>query len=156
MALNNDVIATMLAQSHTIAVVGLSDKPHRASHEVASYLQQHGYRIVPINPACAGTTILGEPCYPSLIEAADALARKGQKLDIIDCFRRSDAIGPVVDEAILVSAPYVWMQLGVINDEAAGKARAAGIGVIMDRCIKIEHAHWLAATRDDASHKGTP
>ena len=128
-------IAALLADSHTIAVVGLSAKPDRPSHGVAKYLQEHGYRIIPVNPAYAGTYILGEYCNASLKEAAAAA-----KIDIVDCFRKSECIAPIVDDAIAIGARCVWMQLGVIDHVAAARAQAAGLAVVMDKCIKIEHA----------------
>lgn len=133
----NDITA-LLANSHTIAVVGLSAKSDRPSHGVAEYLQQHGYRIIPVNPTYAGTHILGEYCYSSLKDAA-AVA----KIDIVDCFRKSEHIAPVVDDAIAIGARCVWMQLGVINHVAAARARAAGLAVVMSKCIKIEHAMYM-------------
>lgn len=131
--------ALLPASATVIAVVGLSAKPNRPSHEVASYLQLNGYRIIPVNPTYAGTHILGELCHATLIEAAEALVAEGRTVAIVDCFRKSSEIGPIVDEAITIHAPCVWMQLGVINQDAAERARAAGMRVIMDRCIKIEH-----------------
>jgi predicted CoA-binding protein len=130
-------IARILLDHRIIAVVGLSDKPERASHHVAEYLQRVGYRIVPVNPACAGKSVLGEPCYASLIEAAAAIAP--EKIGIVDCFRRSEEILPVAQEAVAIGAPVVWMQQGVINEEAAALARGAGLQVVMDSCLKIEH-----------------
>ncbi|MEO8839016.1 MAG: CoA-binding protein [Herbaspirillum sp.] len=130
---------TETAAPIVIAVVGLSMKPDRPSHEVAAYMQHHGYRVVPVNPMYAGTYILNEPCYATLPEAAAALKLQDQRIDIVDCFRKSSAIGPIADEAIAIGAPCLWLQLGVINQAAADKASAAGIQVIMDRCIKIEH-----------------
>jgi predicted CoA-binding protein len=124
-----------------IAVAGLSVKPNRPSHEVAQYMQSHGYRIIPVNPTYAGTYILGELCYESLSEAAAALEAEDRRIGIVDCFRKSSEVGAIVDEAIELGVRCVWMQLGVIDDAAASRARAAGITVIMDRCIKIEHAH---------------
>lgn len=123
-----------------VAVVGLSADIARPSHEVARYLQSQGYRIIPVNPKYAGTCILGEHCFKSLTEAAAALAREGRKIGIVDCFRKSSEVGAIVDEAITLGAPCIWLQLGVIDAAAAARARAAGITVIMDRCIKIEHA----------------
>ena len=134
-----EAIARLLTDSHTIAVVGLSDNPDRASHEVAQYLQEHGYRIVPVNPKLAGGEILGERCYASLTEAGAALAADGIKIDIVDCFRKSDAIEPIADEAIAIGAGALWTQLDIVNEQAAAKARAAGLDVVMDRCLKIEH-----------------
>jgi len=123
-----------------IAVVGLSNRPDRPSYEVSAYMQHHGYRIVAVNPMYAGTQILGEYCYANLRDAAAALAGSGLKIDIVDCFRKSADIPPVVDEAIAIGATCVWMQQGIVNEAAAAKAQEAGLVVIMDRCIKIDHA----------------
>jgi predicted CoA-binding protein len=135
----NNSIPELLQHSRTIAVVGLSAKTSRPSHEAAHYMQRNGYRIIPVNPTYAGTHILGELCYTSLRDAATALSKENVKIDIVDCFRKSDAIPPIVDEAIAIGAQCVWMQLGIVNEEAAAKACANGIEVVMDRCIKIEH-----------------
>lgn len=132
-------IPQILTDSKTIAVVGLSIKPERASHEVAEYLQSQGYRILPVNPSYAGQEILGEPVYASLQEAADALALNGQRIDIVDCFRKPEDIPPLAREAIAVRAGCLWMQLGIENQQAADLARAAGLDVVMDHCLKIEH-----------------
>jgi uncharacterized protein len=132
-------IQEILTGSRTIAVVGLSSNPDRPSHEVAEYMQGHGYRIVPVNPAYAGTHILGEPCYASLHEAAAALTKEGAGIDIVDCFRKSEQVGTAVDEAIAIGARCVWLQLGVVDVQAAARAENAGLKVVMDRCIKIEH-----------------
>jgi predicted CoA-binding protein len=132
-------IAQILNDSKNIAVVGLSDKPDRASHGVAQYLQEHGYRIVPVNPSYAGQQILGEMVYASLQEAADALAANGRGIDIVDCFRKSEDIPPLARDAIAIRAGCLWMQLGIENQPAADLARAAGLDVVMDHCIKIEH-----------------
>jgi uncharacterized protein len=125
-------IAHILEHFRTIAVVGISAKPHRDSHEVAAYLQRHGYRIVPVNPN--ETEVLGERCYPSLTEAA-----RHERIDLVDCFRNSADIPPLVDEAIAIGAKAVWMQLGVRHAEAAVKAEFAGLWVVQDRCIKLDH-----------------
>ncbi len=132
-------IAQILNDSKTIAIVGLSNKPDRASNEVAAYLQQNGYRIVPVNPSYAGETILGEQVYATLQEAADALAGNGQRIDIVDCFRKSEDIPPIARDAIAVRAGCLWMQLDIENQAAADLARAAGLDVVMNHCIKIEH-----------------
>jgi predicted CoA-binding protein len=132
-------IIQILQESQTIAVVGLSNNPDRASHEVAEYLQQHGYRIVPVNPVYAGQQILGEPVYATLQEAADALAPQGRRIDIVDCFRKAEDIVPIAKDAIAVRAGCLWMQLGIENQAAADLARAAGLEVVMNRCTKIEH-----------------
>ncbi len=136
-------IASLLREVRTIAVVGLSPDPQRASHEVASYLQAHGYRIIPVNPVCAGSTVLGEHCYPSLTMAGKAMREQGLKIDLVDCFRKSDAIEAIADEAIAIAAGALWMQFGVINHVATKKAQAAGLHVVMDRCIKIDHANII-------------
>ncbi len=137
----NISIAALLTRSHTIAVVGLSAKMNRPSHDVAAYLQRNGYRIVPVNPTYAGTHILDELCYATLSDAARALSKENINIDIVDCFRKSDDIPPIADEAIAIGVDCLWMQLGIINEEAAAKARAAGVAVVMDRCLKIEHMH---------------
>jgi uncharacterized protein len=128
----------ILGTCKTLAVVGLSPQWHRPSFFAAKYMQGHGYRIVPVNPAA--TEILGERSYPSVTAAAEALAAQGQRIDLVDCFRKSADIPPIADEAIAIGARCLWLQIGVINEPAAAKARAAGLDVVMDRCVKIEHA----------------
>ena len=128
----------ILGSCKTIAVVGLSPQWHRPSFFVAKYVQAHGYRLVPVNPSA--TEILGERCYPSVTAAAEALAAQGQKIDMVDCFRRTEDIPPIADEAIAIGAKCLWQQIGVVNEEAAAKARAAGLDTVMNRCVKIEHA----------------
>jgi predicted CoA-binding protein len=128
----------ILGANRTLAVVGLSPQWHRPSFFAAKYMQAHGYRIVPVNPSAS--EILGERCYPSVTAAAEAFARQGAAIDMVDCFRRSEDIPPIADEAIAIGAKCLWMQLGVVNEAAAAKARAAGMDVVMDRCVKIEHA----------------
>ena len=130
-------IPQILEDSKTIAVVGMSNKPERASHGVAQYLQQQGYRVIPVNPSYAGQEILGEKVYASLQDAAAAI---GSGIDIVDCFRKSEDMLPVARDAVAVRAGCLWMQLGVVNQEAADLAKAAGLDVVMDRCMKIEHA----------------
>ncbi|MDQ9169504.1 CoA-binding protein [Oxalobacteraceae bacterium R-40] len=132
-------IPELLSRYRTIAVVGLSASPERPSHGVAKYLQAHGYRIVPVNPSYTGTLILGEPCFPTLAEASEALQASGEKIEIVDCFRKATEVAPIVRDAIAIGAKCVWMQLGVVNEQAAAAARNAGLEVVMDRCIKIEH-----------------
>ena len=114
-----------------IAVVGLSSDPSRASYGVARYMQRHGYQVIPVNPN--ESEILGERAYPSLSDLAE-------RPDVVDVFRRPEHVAAVVDEAIAVGAKAIWLQLGVIDEQAAQKARDAGLLVVMDRCIKIEHA----------------
>ena len=128
----------ILGTCKTIAVVGLSPQWHRPSFFAAKYMQAHGYRIVPVNPTA--TEILGERCYPSVTEASRALAAEGSRIDMVDCFRKSEDIPPIAQEAIDIGAKCLWMQIGVINEASAEKARAAGLDVVMDRCVKIEHA----------------
>lgn len=123
-------IARIRRQSTTWAVVGCSPDPSRTSHRIAAYLQGLGYRIIPVNPNAHGE-ILGEPVAGRLVEV-------GEPIDVVDVFRRSSAAGAVVDEAIAVGAKAVWLQLGVIDEEAAERARAAGLDVVMDTCPKME------------------
>jgi len=133
-----NTIAQILHSAKTIAVVGLSDKPERASYGVAHYLQEHGYRILPVNPSMAGRQILGETVFGTLQEAAASLGAGG-KIDIVDCFRKPDAIVPIARDAIAIGAGCLWMQLEIENEEAAGLARDAGLDVVMNHCLKIEH-----------------
>lgn len=123
-----------LDQCRVIAVVGLSPKTHRDSHQVSLYMQRHGYRIIPVNPAAQ--EILGERCYPSLSEAA-----QHERIDLVNCFRNAEDIPPIAQEAIAIGAKALWLQLGIVNDAAAQAARAAGLMVVQDRCLKIERAH---------------
>ena len=132
-------IAQILKDSKTIAVVGLSNKPERASFGVAEYLQQQGYRVIPVNPAYEGQEILGERVFADLQAAADALATSGTRIDIVDCFRKSEDIPPLARDAIAIRAGCLWMQLDIENQAAADLARAAGLDVVMNHCLKIEH-----------------
>ncbi|HBI67758.1 MAG TPA: CoA-binding protein [Massilia sp.] len=132
-------IAQILKDSKTIAIVGLSNKPERASFGVAEYLQQQGYRIIPVNPAYEGQDILGERVYADLQAAADALAPSGTRIDIVDCFRKSEDIPPLARDAIAIRAGCLWTQLEIENQAAADLARAAGLDVVMNHCLKIEH-----------------
>lgn len=117
---------------HTIAVVGLSPKPHRDSYRVSQYMQARGYRIVPINPNA--TEVLGEKAYANLTEAA---AQEG--IDLVNCFRNSEDIPPIAAEAIAIGAKGLWLQIGVAHDDAAAQAQAAGLAVVQDRCLMVEH-----------------
>jgi uncharacterized protein len=132
-------IEQILHTAKNIAVVGMSDKPERASHEVATYLQRQGYRILPVNPAYAGREILGERVHATLQEAADTLAQDGQHIDVVDVFRKPEEVPSVAKDAIDVRAGALWMQLGIENQVAADLARAAGLDVVMDHCMLIEH-----------------
>ncbi len=123
-------IADLLQQARTIAVVGLTDSPLRPSYGVSSYMQSQGYRIIPVNPNI--TESLGEKAYASLLEVPE-------KIDIVNIFRRPEAVPEVVDQAIQLKVPAIWMQEGVVHEEAAERARQAGIFVVMDRCILKEH-----------------
>jgi predicted CoA-binding protein len=123
-------IRALLERSKVVAVVGLSDRPERDSHGVARYLQRAGYRVIPVNPQA--TEILGEKAYADLRDVPD-------KIDVVDIFRRPEFVPDIVDAAIAVGAQAVWMQLGVVHEEAAARARAAGLEVVMDRCIAVEH-----------------
>lgn len=126
-------IKRILETCRTIAVVGLSHRPFRASHGVSLYMQQQGYRIIPVNPE--ETEVLGEKAYARLEDVPE-------RIDLVDIFRRSEFVAPIVDSAIRVGAKAVWMQEGVEDAQAAGKARAAGLLVVMDRCILKEHRRF--------------
>lgn len=121
----------ILGETRTIAVVGLSRNWHRPSNFAAKYMQDHGYTVIPVNPAY--DEVLGVTCYPSLADIP-------VEVDMVDCFRRSEDIPPLAEQAIAIGARVLWLQLGVVNVEAAARARAAGLDVVMDRCVKIEHA----------------
>ena len=132
MPASDDELRRILTQARTIAIVGLSDKPERDSNEVARYLRTQGYRIVPVNPALG--EVLGERSFPSL-----SAIPADRPIDVVDIFRRSDQVPPIVDEAIARHAPVIWMQLGVEHPEAAARARAAGTVVVENRCLMVEH-----------------
>jgi predicted CoA-binding protein len=125
-----DPIAELLKRTKTVAVVGLSDNPLRPSHGVSAYMQSHGYHIIPVNPQI--DSCLGEKAYPSLLDIPE-------KIDIVNIFRRPEYVEEIVDQAIQLQVPAVWMQEEVIHEKAAEKARQAGIFVVMDRCILKEH-----------------
>lgn len=130
-----DPILALLARTQTIAVVGLSNNPLRPSYGVAAYMQSHGYRIIPVNPRISES--LGETSYATLADVPE-------KIDLVNIFRRSEYVDEIVDQAIQLKAPAVWMQEEVINERAAEKARQAGIFVVMDRCILKEHIERFA------------
>lgn len=136
-------IARILQDARIIAIVGMSDKPERASHQVADYLIGHGYHVVPVNPALAGQDVLGQRAFATLAEAAASVAPK--RIDIVDCFRKSEDIVAIAEEAVAIKAGCLWLQLDVINEEAASIARAAGLDVVMDHCTKIEHRNLPVA-----------
>jgi hypothetical protein len=120
----------ILSSSRVVAMVGLSPKPDRPSYRVACYLREQGYRIIPVNPGAR--EILGEPCYPDLSSIPEPV-------DVVDIFRRAEEVSAIVEEAIKIGAKAVWMQEGVVNEEAAARAREAGLLVVMDRCMLKEH-----------------
>ena len=124
-------IAELLANTRTIALVGASDRPDRPSYGVMRFLQSHGYRVFPVNPQITGEHVHGEYVWRELSQI-------GEPIDMVDIFRRPQAAGEAVDEAIAAGAKSVWLQIGVINEEAAARAEAAGLKVVMDRCPKIE------------------
>ena len=128
--LPDNEIKEILQRAHTIAVVGLSDQPNRDSNGVARFLQRNGYRIIPVNPRV--NVVLGEKSYSSI-------AGVPEKIDVVNIFRRPDAVPEIVDQAIQLKVPTIWMQETVVNDAAAQRARASGIFVVMDRCILKEH-----------------
>jgi len=123
----------ILHDCRRIAVVGISAEWHRPSFFVGKYLLEHGYTMIPVNPRY--TEVLQQPCFPDLVTAA----RAAGPIDLVDCFRKSGEIGPLADQAIAIGAKCLWMQLGVVNQDAKDRARAAGLDVVMDRCVKIEH-----------------
>ncbi len=137
--MQTDDTREILRRFRTFGVVGLSPDPQRNSHLVARFLQEHGYRVIPVHPAAE--TILGEKCYRSLRDIPVAV-------EVVDIFRRSETVPPVVDEAIAIGAKVIWMQLGVVHAEAAEKARRAGLLVVMDHCPVIEYRrHFGSAPR---------
>lgn len=124
-------IERILREARTVAVVGLTDDPARPSYFVPAYLQENGFRIIPVNPTLSGS-VLGEPVRASLADIEEPI-------DVVQIFRRSEAVVPIVDEAIAVGAKAVWMQLGISNEEAAVRAREAGLDVVMNQCMKVQH-----------------
>lgn len=135
MADDSDIptLRRILHDSRRVAIVGISAEWHRPSFFVGKYLLEHGYTMIPVNPKYE--TVLGQRCYPNLRVARE----KAGPIDVVDCFRRAEEIEHLVDEAIAIGAKTVWMQLTIVNEAAARKARAAGLDVVMDRCMKIEH-----------------
>jgi predicted CoA-binding protein len=131
---DSEKVRRILRRSKTIAVVGLSAQWHRPSYFAAKYMQEHGYRVIPVNPTYP--EILGEKSYPSLRDIPE-------KVDIVDCFRKSAEIPAIADDAIAIGAKVLWMQLGVENGDARRKAEAAGLEVVENRCVKIEHGRFF-------------
>ncbi len=136
------LIDEMLKAAKTIAVVGISNKPERASYHIANYLAKQGYRVVPVNPALSEAVVNGQvlTSYPTLEDAQVALAAEGAKIDLVDVFRASDAVPAIVEDVIRLHIPYLWLQDGVQHDEAVAKAEAAGVKAIQNDCIFREHA----------------
>ena len=125
-----DELRDILKATKTIVVVGLSDKPDRPSHTIPAYLQRQGYRIIPVNPNLS--EVLGEKTYASLRDIPEPV-------DVVEIFRRAEDVPPIVEDAIAIGAKVVWMQLGIVNEEAAARARAAGLTVVMDTCMGATH-----------------
>ena len=133
------IIDEMLREAKNIAVVGMSDKPWRASHNIGKYLAAHGYRVIPVNPALSA--VLGLPCYPDL-DTAHAAAREqtGKGIDLVDVFRAPENVPPIVDDVIRLGIPYLWLQDEVVHKEAVARARAAGVKCVQNNCIFRQHA----------------
>ncbi len=131
---NDAAIRQLLTRSKTIAVVGASEKPWRDSNQIASYLVQHGYKVYPVNPEYQ--TVLGLACYPDLASLPEAV-------DLVDVFRRPEAVPEIVDAALAARAKALWLQVGVVHEEAARKAERGGMTVVMDRCILVDHRHLM-------------
>jgi hypothetical protein len=140
---NTAIIDEMLRTAKNIAVPGMSDKPHRASYNIGKYLAENGYRVFPVNPVLK--EVLGGPCYPDL-DAADAAAREqtGAGIDLVDVFRASEHVPPIVDDVIRLKIPYLWLQDEVIHDEAVARARMAGVKAVQNDCIFRQHAAHFA------------
>ncbi len=130
-------VRQILATARTVAVVGLSDKPERDSHRVAAYLQQAGYRVIPVNPNL--TAVLGEKAHPHLRAVPE-------RVDVVDIFRKPEAVPEIVEDAIAIGARAVWMQDGIVHNAAAERARAAGLVVVMNKCLMREHRAWRAGS----------
>jgi uncharacterized protein len=134
--LSDKELTDFLRGAKTIAVVGLSANPEKASHRVAAYLKSRGYRIIPVNPAVE--EVLGEKSYPDLLSIPEPV-------DVVDVFRRPEHVPEIADEAIAAGTKFLWLQLGVTNEDAAAKARAAGLTVVQDACLKVEHSRLLGS-----------
>ena len=136
------VIEEMLHNARTIAVVGMSDKSWRASHNIGKYLAANGYRVLPVNPALS--EIAGMTCYPNLDAAQTAaMAATGKGIDLVDVFRASEYVPPIVDDVIRLGIPYLWLQDEVVHDEAVAKARAAGVKAVQNDCIFRQHSRLM-------------
>ncbi len=141
--MSNDpaIINEMLRSAKTIAVVGMSDKPWRASHNIGRYLAESGFRVYPVNPRLTDVEVLGGPCYADL-DAANSAAREqtGKGFDLVDVFRASENLPPIVDDVIRLGIPYLWLQDEIVHDEAIARARAAGVKCVQNDCIYRRHA----------------
>ncbi|MCX7822603.1 MAG: CoA-binding protein [Syntrophobacterales bacterium] len=135
---SDEEVVELLKSAKTVAVVGISHNEDRDSHKVAKYLKEHGYKVIPVNPKYK--EVLGEPCYPDLKSIPE-------RVDVVDIFRNVEAIPGIVDEAIQVGAGAVWMQLGLTHNEAAEKAKQAGLKVVMNKCMKIEHNRLIKSKK---------
>ena len=140
MTSERDSVVEKILGMKTVAVVGLSKDPSKPSHDVAKYLLEHDYRVIPVNPTVK--EVLGQTSYPSLLDLPDPLRRE---IEVVDIFRRTEDVPTIVDEAVQLHSALgrpraIWMQLGIVNEQAARKAQAAGMDVVMDRCMKIEHS----------------
>lgn len=134
-----EVIGEMLRAARTIAVVGMSDKPSRASYNIGHYLHEHGYRVLPVNPALE--SVMGLACYADLDAAqAAAVAATGKGIDLVDVFRASEHVPAIVDDVIRLKVPYLWLQDGVVHDEAVARAEAAGVKCVQNDCIFRRHS----------------
>jgi predicted CoA-binding protein len=133
---SDNVLKEILQSAKTIAVVGLSSNPAKESYRIASYLKDQGYRIIPVNPTA--TEILGEKAYPDLISVPE-------KIDVVQIFRKPEDVPPVVDDAIKAGARVIWMQEGIVHEEAAQKAQQAGLQVVMDTCMRVSHRRLIGA-----------
>ncbi len=142
---SDDEVRAILEGSGTVAVIGLSDRPHRDSHRVSAYLQSVGYRVIPVNPRI--DAVLGERAYASLADVPDAV-------DLVDIFRRPAAVPAIVEEAIAKGVRAIWMQIGVVHNAAADRAREAGLKVVMDRCTYTEHQRLGIEPRRGEAHRG--
>jgi uncharacterized protein len=150
----NDIqtLRLILRESRTIAVVGLSANWFRPSYFAAKYMMDHGYKVIPVNPQY--DEVLGQKCYKNLRDIPKSAA-----VDMVDCFRKSEEVLPLVDDAVAIGAKVLWMQIGVVNEAAAEKARQGGLAVVMDRCVKIEHGrlfgglHWAGVNTKIISAK---
>jgi predicted CoA-binding protein len=134
--MNDFEMRKILKESHTIATVGLSSDPDKAGHYVPEYLIEHGYNVIPVNPTIESA--MGKKAYPDLKSIPE-------KVDLVQIFRKAQDVPPIVDQAIEIGAKVIWMQLGIVNEEAAKKARDAGIAVVMDHCMMVEHKRLLGA-----------